>query len=364
MLPYRREKIIVCDNIVFELQSVGGVSKYWSETIKRLDNSLDALSFLEGPCVEQNIFRAELSLRSPVFPDRGWLLRRRLFSSRVQADVFHSSYYRISHQTKANIVTIHDFMNELFPTGPRDVLLARLKRRACRNAKMIVAVSERTRQDLLKHYPFVDPGRVKVIYNGVDGSFYPDPRKHPFGIDGRSLTPRGYFLYVGGRGYCKNFPLVLRFLAESRRQGLELPLITVGGGPLTESEWTFARELGIQESAIHQYYHLPTSELRVLYSNCMALLIPSIYEGFGLPAAEGARCGALVLSARGSALDEIVGETEFAFDLRREEEASRLLSLGLESQYGESERVRMQERSNKFNWDSSSERLIEVYNEI
>lgn len=364
MFSYWRETIIVCDNIVFELQSVGGVSKYWSETISRLDSSYSALTFLEGPNVKQNIFRAEINLSSPILSERGWLLQRRLLSPRIQADIFHSSYYRISPHARVNVVTIHDFMNEMFPTGIRDTLLAQLKRRACQSAQMIVVVSERTRQDLLKHYPFVDPGRVRVMYNGVDDTFFPDPRKGSFAVGLKTLMPRGYFLYVGTRGYCKNFPFVLRFLAEARAQGLDLPLIVVGGGPISENEWSLAGEIGIQKDAIHQFSGLSNAELRVLYSNCLALLIPSIYEGFGLPAAEAAKCGALVLSARGSALDEIVGETDFAFDLGREKEPSRILSLGLDSEYAESERVRMKERSNRFSWDSSVEKLIDVYNEI
>ena len=66
------------------------------------------------------------------------------------------------------------------------------------------------------------------------------------------------------------------------------------------------------------------------YSNCTALLIPSIYEGFGLPALEAARCGALVLAARGSALDEIVGD-EYSFDLNRKDEILRVLALGFDN---------------------------------
>jgi mannosyltransferase len=255
-------------------------------------------------------------------------------------------------------------MNELFPSSIRDSFLAKMKRRACQHAKTIVVVSERTKKDLLVFYPFVDPGRVHVTYNGVDNDYFPDTRSTSFSVGHETFSPRGYFLYVGTRGYCKNFPFALKVLAEARAQGLDLPLVVVGGGSLSEMEWSYCKEQGIPREAICQISGIPNATLRVLYSNCIALLIPSIYEGFGLPAAEAARCGALVLSARGSALDEIVGETDYAFDLSCEHEPSRVLALGLDSPYAESERYRMKARSQKFNWDLSTKKLLDIYNEI
>ncbi len=353
--------MILNDNIVFELQHVGGVSKYWSKTIARLDDSERDIAFLEGPDVMENIFRAEMVLTKPIMVERGRPALRRFTGSKSRAEVFHSSYYRISRRARANVLTIHDFMNEMFPSSFRDPILAQLKKRACRHATAIAVVSQRTKLDLLRHYPFVDPGRVHVTYNGVDDEFYPEVFSATFAAGPETLIPRGYFLYVGTRGHCKNFPYVLKILSEARSSGLELPLIMVGGGPLLEAEWVLAEAQGLPRDTIRHIHGLPDTTLRRLYSNCTALLIPSIYEGFGLPAAEAARCGALVLTARGSALDEIVGETDFAFDLCRKGEPARVLTLGLDSAAAEAERVRIQRRSAMFDWDASAARLMEIY---
>jgi mannosyltransferase len=93
-------------------------------------------------------------------------------------------------------------------------------------------------------------------------------------------------------------------------------------------------------------------------------LIPSIYEGFGLPAAEAARCGALVLSATGSALDEIVGSTKFSFNLNMDNEINRILELGLLSHESNIERQKMHKRSFKFSWDLSAKKLLEIYDTV
>lgn len=352
--------MILCDNIVFELQAVGGVSKYWSKTIARLDASERDVAFLEGPDVERNVFRRALELRKPIVRDRGPTILRRFVGPSARADVFHSSYYRTSGNARANVVTIHDLMNEKYPTSFRDPLLAHLKRRACRHAHAIAVVSERTRRDLLEHYPFLDPGRIHVTYNGVDEEFFPEPLSTSFDVGSLALAPRGYFLYVGTRGYCKNFPYVLRVMVEARAQGLDLPLVIVGSA-LSGAELAEAESLGLPCAALVQTSGLSDVKLRRLYSNCLALLIPSIYEGFGLPAAEAARCGALVLTARGSALEEIAGETDYAFDLQRKGEITRVLALGLDNARADSERVRMRARSAMFDWSASAEKLMGIY---
>ncbi|MES0871062.1 glycosyltransferase family 4 protein [Pseudovibrio sp. SCP19] len=356
--------MILLDNIIFELQRFGGISKYWAKTIERVDASSLDISFLESDSASQNFFRSCLRLTHPQQAEDGGPTMRRLTRSKQHCDIFHSSYYRTSRNARANVVTIHDFMNEKFPTSLRDKVLAYLKKQACRRADAVVVVSEQTRRDLLEAYPFVDPGCVHVTYNGVDEEFYPEPLINSFEVGENTFNPRDYFLYVGTRGFCKNFPFVLRFMKEAKAQGLIAPLILVGGGPLSPSEWAEIEACGLSIKSVQQLTGVSNDVLRRLYSNCLALLIPSIYEGFGLPAAEAARCGSLVLSARGSALDEIVGETEYAFELSLEGEASRVLRLGLHNANAEQERKRLQARSLMFDWDASTTKLMEIYNDL
>lgn len=356
--------MILCDNFVFELQAMGGVSKYWAKSIERLDRTPLDLSFLEGAGVHANDFRRGLRLTHPVIPERGWATLRRFLGPGARSNVFHSSYYRISKKARFNVVTIHDFMNEMFPSTYRDPMLARIKKRACQHADRIIVVSERTRQDLLRHYPDVDPGLVEVIYNGVDDEFFPEHFSNSFQVNGETIEPLGYFLYVGTRGHCKNFPYVLSVLAEAYTEGLRQPLVIVGGGPLTQGELAKAAAMGLPTDALLHLSRVDNVNLRRLYSNATALLIPSTYEGFGLPALEAARCGALVLASRGSALEEIVGETEYAFDLNAVGEIGRVFALGLRNANADAERSRLLKRAEMFSWDRSVQRLTEIYDEL
>ena len=356
--------MIICDNIVFELQHVGGVSKSWAKNVERLDCMNLDICFLEGRKAKNNLFRRDLQLTHPVIFDKGPAIIRRFQKIGRLTDVFHSSYYRISEKAKFNVVTIHDFMNEMYPSNFRDPILAALKRRACRYADRIIVVSEHTRQDLLHHYPDLDPGIVEVVYNGVDEEFYPEPLTTPIQVQSYAIEPKSYFLYVGTRGYCKNFSYTLSFLAQARSQGLEHRLVIVGGGPFSGGERKEINTLGLPEDAILQLSDVNSPTLRKLYSNTVALLIPSIYEGFGLPALEAARCGTLVLAARGSALEEIVGETDYAIDLNRKGEINRIIALGFDNATASIERARVLKRSTMFSWDNSVQRLAEIYDDL
>jgi mannosyltransferase len=356
--------MIVCDNIVFELQKAGGVSKYWSKTIERLDRSACDIGFLEGQSVKENIFRQALHLQKDIMFESGSLLFRRLKVVSTPATVFHSSYYRVSKKSKYNVVTIHDFMNEFFPTSFRDPLLACLKKRAIRAADRIVVVSECTKRDLLKYHRDIDPGIVEVIYNGADEEFFREPISQPFLVKNREINPSSYFLYVGTRGYCKNFPFTLRFFAKALNEGNDVKLILVGGGELNKSELRALAEYQVDESRIIQFHSVENNELRRLYSNTIALLIPSIYEGFGLPALEAARCGALVLASDGSALNEIVGKSDYLIDLQRPKEIERILRLGFDGPLAEAERERVMQRSMAFDWDQSAAKLLNVYDSL
>jgi len=361
---FARWAVIVLDNIVYELQRAGGISKYWSKTTERIDRFDLDVAYLEGKRATDNIFRQALKLKGPVIQDRGFLPIRRLATATISARVFHSSYYRISRSARHNVVTIHDLINELFPKSFRDSILARVKRRAIEAADRIVVVSECTKRDLLRYYGGIDPEVVHVIYNGVDQEFFPELVEGPLRVQRQALRPRLYFLYVGTRGYCKNFEWVLKFYSLAVRQGFQGQLVLVGGGNLSRAERATLAHAGIEQARVVSLQGVQSIELRRLYSNATAVLIPSLYEGFGLPALEAARCGALTLASNRSALPEIVGESDYMIDLDAPDEISRLLSLGFDGVKAADERDRVLQRSHAFDWDRSIEQLRNIYDEL
>ena len=353
--------MIVLDNLIFELTHTGGVSKYWSEINKGLIKKEIEINFLEGKNALNNHDRKKIFLSDKIIFEKGSILRRRFLNPKIESNIFHSSYYRTSKLSKFNVVTIHDFMNEKYPSHPRDYILARIKRNACKKADHIIVVSECTKNDLINFYPFVDPKMVSVIHNGVNDSFFPEISSSEIVIQKRIIEPKNYFLYVGTRGKCKNFKYVLSIYSEAKKRNNNYKLVIVSKEPLNNNEFKFANSLGINTTDIVQIEYVDNSLLRLLYSNCLALLIPSKYEGFGLPALESSKCGSIVIGARGSALDEVIGESEYMINLSKKNEIKRVLDLDFFSENAKKESKRLLERSKNFSWDKSVSKLENIY---
>jgi glycosyltransferase involved in cell wall biosynthesis len=237
------------------------------------------------------------------------------------------------------VVTVHDlsFERDLALIGLRHRLTFRfVVPRAVRRAARVIAVSERTRRDVIELYD-IDPERITVVAHGVDPEFSP----------GRGQR-NGYLLFVGAVQQRKN-PLA----AADAAAEMELPLVVVGPG----RDPKLVRELGRRGVEIRGY--VPKSELVDLYRGAACLVLPSSYEGFGLPVIEAMACGTPVVAAPDPALVETAGEAavfavpgKLADGIRRAlAERARLSAAGLE-------------RARLYSWDEAARRTLAVYREV
>jgi glycosyltransferase involved in cell wall biosynthesis len=236
------------------------------------------------------------------------------------------------------VVTLHDLSFETDPTsmGLLDRLTFRLVvPRAAKRADHVLVVSERTRRDVEAHYG-ISGAKVTVTPNGVD------PHFSPGGGHG------GYLLFVGAIQRRKD-PLAA--LAAARAVGL--PLIVVG----PEKEPSLAGELRAGGAELHGY--VGKDELADLYRGAAALLMPSRFEGFGLPMLEAMACGTPVVAAPEPALREVAGDAavfaedgDFGGAVRFAlADRERLSSAGIE-------------RAKLFSWAESARRTAAVYREV
>jgi alpha-1,3-rhamnosyl/mannosyltransferase len=211
--------------------------------------------------------------------------------------------------------------------------------RAARRADHVLAVSERTKRDIVELYG-VPAEKVTVTPNGVDASFFPDRRQ------GEGDAP--YLLFVGAVQRRKD-PLAA--LAAAREVGL--PLVVAG----PEKEPELARELRAGGADLRGY--VPAPLLADLYRGAAALVLPSRFEGFGLPVLEAMACGAPVVAADEPALREVGGEAavyaeggDFAAAVRRAlEEREQRAAAGIE-------------RAKLFSWAETARRTAEVYRQV
>jgi glycosyltransferase involved in cell wall biosynthesis len=232
-------------------------------------------------------------------------------------------------------VTIHDLSFERDPKllGPKDRLIFRtVVPRAVRRAVRLIAVSERTKADLVELYG-VPPERITVAHHGIDPAFTPGGR------------PDSYALFVGSIQARKD-PLAAADAAAAA--GLRL----VVAGPTRDRE--LARELERRGADLRGYLDRPA--LADLYRGAACLVLPSRYEGFGLPVLEAMACGTPVVAAPEPALREVAGDAalyadaEHLADALRQavRERDRLAAAGIE-------------RAKAFSWRETALRTLEVY---
>lgn len=223
-----------------------------------------------------------------------------------------------------------------------------------RRAVRVVAISQAVKDDLAATLE-VDPDRVDVVYPGIDADHWRPPSG-----SGRAVTRSGV-LFVGAPGANKNVDLLVRALSSMASS----PTLTVAG-PWPEDH-RLRLEAACQQRGVPLTVHafVPDAQLRELYWSASVTVVPSRYEGFGLPVLEAMAAGCPVVVSDAPALVEVVGDAGVV--VSREDEGA--LSRAIASVLGDPGlRERLAggglERARTFSWATSARVLTETYRRL
>lgn len=356
------------DGRIFTLQQQGGISRLCFELMR---------SFGQAHKVEQILFRGAYIARYPFRKE--WFKRyyglrmtvvRRLLPVKQLDDmgmelayglnaasdlIYHSTYYRLPKRVRGPVVVhAYDMIYELYGG---DLNTKMLKKKALETADLVISISESTKKDLCELHQ-IDPRKVVVAYPGVSSVFH--RRTAPISGTERD-DERPYMLYVGNRGWYKNFDLLLNTFVR-QKYFYDFDLVLVGG----------ERELSVQQQQVvadtvgkrtwlrHEFCN--DNRLAELYSYATVFICTSLYEGFGIPLVEAMACGCPVIAPKTSSVPEVVGDAALLFHPEDPEDLARQMDRVISD---ESIRAGLIERGElramRFSWEAMAEAVYEGY---
>jgi glycosyltransferase involved in cell wall biosynthesis len=245
------------------------------------------------------------------------------------------------------VFTLHD-LNHLFvpenSSATKQAYYRYIVRPACQRAALILTVSEYSKVQITS-WAQIENAKVINVSNGVGPPFAPSGNKYEPGYP--------YFLHVGNHKRHKNLPRLLQAFASSG-VGSDVRLILTG--PANSEICQQIAHLRL--TRLVSFVEASQDErLAELYRGAVALLFPSLYEGFGLPALEALACGVPVLTSKVCSLPEVVGDAGVFVDPRDVDSiVNGIERLARESDLRDQLRLRGMSHAKKFSWAETAQR--------
>jgi glycosyltransferase involved in cell wall biosynthesis len=235
--------------------------------------------------------------------------------------------------------------------------------RLAKKIQHIIAISQFTKQRIVERLG-VRPEKVTVIPNGVDERFSP---RTPEEIEAvrRSLgiNAPAYLLYVGSLEPRKNLPRLLQAWARVQPLlGVEVELV-VAGAKGNSRVFESAR-LDPLPPRVQFTGYVSDEQLPCLYSGALALVYPSLYEGFGLPPLEAMACGTPVVTSNGTSLPEVAADVAVLVDPEDIDSiAEGIQRVVASSALRDNMRLLGLDRASQTTWDSAAQRTLQLLEE-
>lgn len=357
---------ILYDHQVFSWQKYGGISRYFYEIITRISRKNANIDLFKGfnineyPLNKENINGNYISYKRVLIPKTGFiynalnLLILNKKHTKIKYDVYHPTYYNYYEMInkKKLIVTVHDMIHELYYPLFKNDDTSMKKKKILSKADKIISVSENTKKDLINIFS-IPENKIKVIYHGNSLINI---------VDNGPLHKEPYLLYVGNRGFYKNFMRLLESYARLK-YNRDISLVCFGGGKFNNKEKNFILKMKLEKKV--KLYMGDDAILSNLYRYAKAFIYPSLYEGFGIPLLEAMHYQCPIVASNSSSIPEILCDAGLYFNPNSVEDICIKIEKILEDDKLKNILcANGNEREKNFSWDKCAEQTYELYEEV
>lgn len=294
-----------------------------------------------------------------------------------QIDVIHYPYFdpfflSLPIRKKLpTVITVHDLIPikfpHHFPAGLKGAIYWQINKQILRKADAIIVDSESTKKDVI-NLVGIPEQLIHVVYLAAREEF----RKFNNGIWETQLRQKynltdAFALYVGDVTWNKNLPRIIQASLKAK-----IPLVLVGKSIAQESfdrdhpwnqDLVKVKDLLKRYSSVRALGFIPDADLVALMNLATMLVMPSLYEGFGLPVVEAMQCGTPVITSREGSLPEVGGDAVYYVDAYSEDAIAKGMREVFQNPKLQQElRRKGLERSKIFSWQKTAERTLQIYN--
>lgn len=357
-----KDKFIVVDAVFFQINQTG-IARVWQTLLTQWSQSSFAKNFVvidRGNTAPKIDGITYVSLDLYDYRDTALDSERlQVVCDRLQADLFISTYYTTPLRTPS-ILPIYDMVPEVIGLDLSESCWQE-KHYAILSANRYLTISQNTAADLIRFYPHITKEQVDVVYLGVDSIFKSSADQQKLSIQRELGIKLPYFVVVGSRmslkGY-KNAILFFKALQKWQRTQ-EFAVVCVGGESSLEPELAVL----VPDLNVH-LVKLDDRQLAVIYSGAIALIYPSLYEGFGLPIIEAMACGCPVITCRNSSIPEVAGEAAIYVDEYDETEMIEALNQVLIPEVRQRLIAAGYAQAQKFSWQKTAQQIETIFTQF
>lgn len=294
-----------------------------------------------------------------------WRLPLDLYLHQPRPQVFFTpGHYAPRFSPTPTIISILDLSFFKFPHSFKPAVLNQLKRwtkYSAKNAAHILTISESTKKDIVKYYN-IPTSKITVAYPGVNDIFKKDVlEKDITAVKDKYKINKQYIFTLGTLQPKKNLPRLIQALSQFNSPNLSLVI--------TGKTWQQFRGSEISNQLSEKIIttgFVPNEDLPALMKGAEAFVLPSLYEGFGIPVAEAMTVGTPVVVSNSTSLPEIVGEAGILIDPEDVSSIARGIKqvLALSSEKKVQLVTRAKKRAETFSWRSCAQKTLEVLYEV